>query len=113
MLGEILLILGVFEILLGIAFYLSKHKGFLYKISESYIAFNKGITLGELENKNIIIKFLGQTIALEGGMYLFLGAISIYTKMYFLITIILIIIIEVTFFYIIRSNLNKFMNLKK
>lgn len=107
MLGEILLIVGIFEILLGISFYINKNKRFINIISEAYIAFNKGVNLEDFENKNRIIKFLGQTIALEGGMYLFLGSVSIYTKMSFLITIILIIIIEFTFFNIIKSSLKK------
>ena len=107
MLGEILLIAGIFEILLGIGFYINKNKKFINTISEFYLAFNKGVNLENIENKNRIIKFLGQTIALEGGMYLFLGSVSIYTKMNFLITIILIIIIELTFFNIIKLSLKK------
>lgn len=107
MLGEILLIVGIFEILLGIGFYISKNKRFLNIISEFYIAFNKGVNLENIENKNRITKFLGQTIALEGGMYLFLGSVSIYTKMNFFITIILIIIIELTFFNVIKLSLEK------
>lgn len=107
MLGEILLIVGILEILLGIGFYISKNKKFVNTISEFYLLFNKGVNLENIENKNRITKFLGQTISLEGGMYLFLGSISIYTKMNFLITIILIIIIEITFFNIIKSSLKK------
>lgn len=104
MLGEILLIVGVFEILLGICFYINKNKRFLNMISEFYLALNKA---GDIEEKSRITKFLGQTISLEGGMYLFLGSISIYTKMNFWIIIILIVVIEFTFFNIIKSGLRK------
>ena len=107
MLDKILLVVGIFEILLGISFYLNRNKSFLDAISKMYITFNKKVTLEKIENKHIITKFLGQTIALEGGLYLFLGSVSIYTKMNFFITMVLIVIIEITFFNIIKSNLKK------
>ena len=107
MLDKILLVVGIFEILLGISFYLNKNKSFLDTIYKMYITLNKKVTLEEIEDKYVITKFLGQTIAIEGGLYFFLGSVSLYTKMNFFITMVLIIIIEITFFNIIKSNLKK------
>lgn len=104
MLEKILLVVGIFEILLGISFYLNRNKSFLDTIYNMYINFNKKSILEEVEEKNIITKFLGQTIAIEGGLYFFLGSVSLYTKMDFFITIVLIVVIEITFFNIIKLN---------
>lgn len=108
MLDKILLIIGIFEILLGIIFYLNKNKSFLDIIYKIYTTINKNVILEEIEDKYIITKSLGQTIAIEGGIYFFLGSVSLYTKMSFFTTIVLIVIIEITFFNIIKSNLKKY-----
>ncbi|MDV4149620.1 hypothetical protein R0131_02115 [Clostridium sp. AL.422] len=101
----LLLIWGLTELIIGGIVVAKKDLLILKSIVESFSFINREFKLEKITDIKGFSRWIGEIVLVEGAIYIFLASAAIYFNMNFLIVIIFICIIEVTFFNIIIKGI--------
>ena len=102
-----ILIWGIIEDLMGGSVAIRKKLSFLEGIMESIYYIDNKFDISKVKDIKNFSSWIGETVLLEGGLYVFLASASIYFELNNFIVLIFIAIIEVFFFKtIIKGALN-------
>lgn len=104
----LILFLGLLECCLGAIISLKKEIIVIGTVVENMNFFIKDFDIDNIKDKKLFSTWIGDIILVEGAIYTFLGAASLYFKMNNLIVVFFIIIIEVIFFNILISGFKNF-----
>ena len=108
LLNILILIWGATELMIGGLVTAKKKLLFLNLIVESFSYINKEFNIEKVENIKSFSTWIGETVLVEGALYVFLASAAIYFKMNIFIVIIFICIIEIVFFNIIMKGIQTF-----
>lgn len=106
----LILFWGLLECCLGVIISLKKDVLILKNVFGKIVLFTKDFNINDIEDKSTFSTWIGDMILVEGAVYTFLGATSLYFQMNNLIIVFFIIIIEVIFFNILIKGFKNFNN---
>ena len=104
----LILFLGLLECILGIIISLKKELIVIGTIIENMNLIIKDFDVDNIKDKKLFSTWMGDIILVQGAIYTFLGAASLYFKMNNLIVVFFIIIIEIIFFNILITGFKNF-----
>lgn len=108
LLNILLLIWGATELIIGGVVATKKKLLFLNTIIESFSYINREFHIERIDDIRSFSTWIGETILVEGALYVFLASAAIYFKMNIIIVVIFIIIIETVFFNNIIKGIKTF-----
>ena len=106
----LILFWGLLECCLGAVVSLKKDLLILNTLVESIAFLIRDFNINNIKDKKIFSTWIGDMVLVEGAIYTFLGATSLYFKMNNIIIVFFIVIIEIIFFNILIKGFKSFSN---
>ncbi|VYU11330.1 hypothetical protein [Clostridium tertium] len=103
-----ILIWGIIEIFIGGSVAISKKLLYLKGVVESLTYINNKFDLSKVKDIKKFSVWVGETVLIEGGLYIFLSSASIYFELNNFIVLFFIVIIEFFFFNVIIKGVLNF-----
>lgn len=104
----LILFWGLLECCLGVMISLKKELLILSNVVKNMSLFIKDFSIEDIKDKKLFSTWVGDMILVEGAIYTFLGATSLYFKMNDIIIVFFIVIIEIIFFNILIKGFKSF-----